>query len=93
MSVLRRITSLFSPVLALAVVVGLFCALLAWKDVRDWQKQQQQQQHEGVAFADAFSKMRAQPDEAFSGLTSFITGGSRKKISRRRPSCPSACSG
>ena len=88
MNVLRRITSLLSPVLALAVVVGLFCALLAWKDVRDWQ-----QQHEGVAFADAFSKMRAQPDEAFSGLTSFITGGSWKKISRRRPSCPSARSG
>lgn len=79
MNVLRRITSLLSPVLALAVVVGLFCALLAWKDVRDWQNQQMQQQHEGVAFADAFSKMRAQPDEAFSGLTSFITGGSWKK--------------
>ncbi len=79
MNVLCRITSLLSPVLALAVVVGLFCALLAWKDVRDWQNQQMQQQHESVTFADAFSKMRAQPDEAFSGLTSFITGGSWKK--------------
>ena len=45
MNALRRIFSLLSPVLALALVVGLFCALLAWKDVRDFQ-----QQHEGVAF-------------------------------------------
>ena len=59
MNVLRRITSLLSPVLALAVVVGLFCALLAWKDVRDFQ-----QQNAGVSFSDAFAKMRAQPDEA-----------------------------
>ncbi|GDX09705.1 ribonucleotide-diphosphate reductase subunit alpha [Verrucomicrobiota bacterium] len=74
MNALRRIFSLLSPVLALALVVGLFCALLAWKDVRDFQ-----QQHEGVAFTEAFAKMRAQPDEAFTGLNSFITGGAWKK--------------
>ena len=74
MNALRRIFSLLSPVLALALVVGLFCALLAWKDVRDFQ-----QQHEGTAFTEAFAKMRAQPDEAFTGLNSFITGGAWKK--------------
>ncbi len=74
MNALRRLISLLSPVLALAVVVGLFCALLAWKDVRDFQ-----QQHEGVSFGDAFAKMRAQEDEAFTGLKSFVTGGAWKK--------------
>jgi hypothetical protein len=74
MNALRRIFSLFSPVLALALVVGLFCALLAWKDVRDFR-----QQHEGTAFTEAFAKMRAQPDEAFTGLNSLITGGAWKK--------------
>jgi ribose transport system permease protein len=74
MNLLRRITALLSPVLALAVVTGLFCALLAWKDVRDFQ-----QLHEGVSFGDAFAQMRAQPDEAFTGLNSFVSGGAWKK--------------
>jgi ribose transport system permease protein len=74
MNALLRLFSFLSPLLALALVVGLFCALLAWKDVRDFQ-----QQHEGTAFTEALAQMRAQPDEAFSGLNSFVTGGSWKK--------------